>query len=60
MIKLYILYFMFGLYMLFESFSIWVFSDLTEAALLLLIWAMISSAVLFSQLQCFFPASQLS
>lgn len=48
MIKLYVLYFIFGLYMLFQSFTIWVFSAFSGGATFITYLAMISSAVLFS------------
>lgn len=48
MIKLYILYFIFGFYMLLESFSIWIFSDFSGGATSITYLAMISSAILFS------------
>lgn len=48
MIKLYVLYFVFGFYMQFESFSIWIFSAFNGGDTFITYMAMISSAVLFS------------
>ena len=48
MIKLYILYFIFGFYMLFESYSIWVFSVFNGGGTFITYLAMVSSAILFS------------
>jgi len=48
MIKLYILYFIFGFYMLFESFSIWVLSAFNGGDTFITYLAMASSTVLCS------------
>ena len=53
MIKLYILYLILGFYMLFESFSIWVFSAFNSGGTLITYLAMISSAILFSAASAF-------
>jgi len=53
MIKLYILYFVFGFYMLFESFSIWIFSAFNGGGSFITYLAMVSSAILFSTASAF-------
>ena len=53
MIKLYILYFVFGFYMLLESYSIWVFSAFNGGSTFITYLAMGSSAILFSTASVF-------
>ncbi|TWI97176.1 hypothetical protein JN11_03636 [Mucilaginibacter frigoritolerans] len=48
MIKLYVFYFVFGFYMLFESYAIWVFRAFNDGDAVITYMALISSAILFS------------
>jgi hypothetical protein len=48
MIKLYVFYLVFGFYMLFESYFIWVFRAFNDGNAMITYLALISSAVLFS------------
>lgn len=48
MLKLYIFYLVFGFYMLFESYSIWVFRDFNDGGSSITYLALISSAVSFT------------
>jgi hypothetical protein len=48
MIKLYVFYFVFGFYMLFTSYAIWIFSFFNDENAVITYMALISSAVLFS------------
>jgi hypothetical protein len=47
MIKLYVFYFVFGFYMLFESYNIWVFRAFNDGNAVITYMALISSVVLF-------------